>query len=167
MALVPLPNIPSTNDPNRLVNSMLLVRVGLILLYAMFAALGGYRLYFFNTQKVKAQFRGQQALTERGQAGLPGIPVVRFGADQRARPLSITIIGWYLIIASALAPLSVAFTETLFFRSKLQTCRTPSSGLPPEERRRETKRRHKTLPTALGRNDVTGNILLFTYLYLL
>src|ERR1700737_484885 len=98
---------------------MLLGRVGLILLYAMFAALGGYWLYFFNTQKVKAQFRGQQALTERGQAGLPGIPVVRFAADQRARPLSITIIGWYLIIASALALLSVVFTNTLFFRSKL------------------------------------------------
>ena len=119
VALVPLPNTPSTNDPNRLVNSMLLVRVGLILLYAMFAALGGYWLYFFNTQKLKAQFRGQQVLTERGQAGLPGIPVVRFGADQRARPLSITIIGWYLIIASALALLSVVFTNTLFFRSKL------------------------------------------------
>ena len=123
MALVPLPNTPSTNDPNRLVNSMLLVRVGLILLYAMFAALGGYWLYFFNTQKVKAQFRGQQLFTEIGQSEVPGrpsaIPGVRFGPDRRSKPLSITIIGWYLIIASALALLSVVFTNTLFFRSKL------------------------------------------------
>jgi len=28
MALVPLPNTPSTNDPNRLLNIMLLVRLG-------------------------------------------------------------------------------------------------------------------------------------------
>ena len=93
---------------------MLLVRASLTLLYAMFAALGSYWLYFFNSQKVKAQFRAQQLLTELGRLEVPGTPAVRFGPDQHARPLSITIIGWYLIIASALAPLSVLFTSTFF-----------------------------------------------------
>lgn len=123
MALVPLPNTPSAYDPNRPFNIILVVRIGLTVLYAMFAALGGYWLYFFNTQKVKAQFRPQQPLTEAGQAEVPGSPsgmlAVRFGPDQRARPLSITIIGWYLIVASALAPVSVLFTNTLFSRLKL------------------------------------------------
>jgi hypothetical protein len=48
-----------------------------------------------------------------GGWGLPSaIPGVRFGPDQHARPLSITIIGWYLIIGSALGPLSILFTST-------------------------------------------------------
>jgi hypothetical protein len=123
MALVPFPTTSSADDPNRPFNIMLVVRVGGTLLYAMSAALGGYWLYFFNTQKVKAQFRAQQPLTEVGQAEVPalpsGIPSVRFGPDQRIRPLSITIIGWYLIIASALAPLSIVFVNNLFSRLNL------------------------------------------------
>jgi hypothetical protein len=123
MAFIPLPNTPSVNDPNPPFNIMLIVRVGGTLVYAIFAALGGYWLYFFNTQKVKAQFRRQQPFTEIGRSEVPGllsaIPGVRFGPDQHTRPLSITIIGWYLIIASALGPLSIAFTGTFFPRFKL------------------------------------------------
>jgi hypothetical protein len=123
MAFIPLPNTTSVNDPNPPFNIMLIVRVGGTLVYAMFAALGGYWLYFFNTQKVKAQFRGQQPFTEIGRSEVPGllsaIPGVRFGPDQHTRPLSITIIGWYFIIASALGPLSIAFTGTFFPRFKL------------------------------------------------
>jgi hypothetical protein len=123
MAMIPLPNMPSADDSNPPFNIMLLVRVGGTLLYAMFAALGGYWLYFFNTQKVKAQFRGQQPSMELGQAQLPGLPSgisgARFGPDQRPRPLSITIIGWYLIIASAFATLSVVLVSTLYSRLKL------------------------------------------------
>jgi hypothetical protein len=39
--------------------------------------------------------------------------------DHRARPLSITIIGWYLIIGSAFAVLSLVLTNALFARLKL------------------------------------------------
>jgi len=122
MAFIPLPNPPSVNDPPA-VNIMLVVRVGMSLVYAMFAALGGYWLYFFNTQKVKAQFRGQQFSMVAGQAELTGGPSeisgVRFGPDQYARPLSITIIGWYLIIASAFAMPSVIFVSMVFARLKM------------------------------------------------
>jgi hypothetical protein len=120
MAFIPLPNPPSVSDPNPPFNIMIVVRVGGTLVYAMFAALGSFWLYFFNTQKVKSQFRGQQFSTEAGQAEAPGlpsaIPGVRFGPDQRARPLSITIIGWYLIISSAFTMLSVVFANILFSR---------------------------------------------------
>lgn len=123
MAFVPIPNPPSVNGPNPQFNIVLMVRVGGTLLYAMFATLGGFWLYFFNTQKVKAQFRGQQPFAESAQSELAGLPsansAVRFGPDQYSRPLSITIIGWYLIIGSALGPLSILFTNTLFPRSKL------------------------------------------------
>jgi len=122
MALVPLPNTPSVNDPPP-INIMLMVRVGGTLVYAMLAALGGYWLYFFNTQKAKIQFRGQQFSRAAEQAELTGVPSeisgVRFGPEQRATPLSITIIGWYLIIASAFAMLSVVFVNTLFARLKM------------------------------------------------
>jgi len=123
MALVPLPNTPSVNDPNPPFHIMLMVRVGGTLVYALFAALGGFWLYFFNTQKVKAQFRGQQVSMAAGQTEVPGLSPgtsgVRFGPDHRSRPLSITIIGWYLIIASALGPLSIAFTGTFFPQFRL------------------------------------------------
>ena len=122
MAFIPLPNPPSVNDPPA-VNIMLVVRVGMSLVYAMFAALGGYWLYFFNTQKVKVQFRGQQPFTGSAQSELTGVPSeisgVRFGPDQHARPLSITIIGWYLIIASAFAMPSVLFVSIVFARLKM------------------------------------------------
>jgi hypothetical protein len=122
LALLPL-NTPSVNDPNPPFNIMLMVRVGGTLVYALFAALGGFWLYFFNTQKVKSQFRGQQFSMAARQAEGTGVPSeisgVRFGPDQRARPLSITIIGWYLIIASAFAMLSVVFANILFSRLPL------------------------------------------------
>jgi len=123
MAFMPLPNPPSVNDTNSPFNIMLIVRVGGTLVYAMFAALGGYWLYFFNTQKVKTQFRAQQPSPEIGQSEvlvLPSaIPGVRLGPDHRARPLSVTIIGWYLIIGSAFAVLSLVLTNALFARLKL------------------------------------------------
>jgi hypothetical protein len=123
MALVPLPNTPSSNDPSPPFNIMLMVRVGGTLVYALFAALGGFWLYFFNTQKVKVQFRGQQFSMAAGQAEGTGVPSeisgVRFGPDQHVRPLSITIIGWYLIISSAFAVLSLVLTNALFTRLKL------------------------------------------------
>jgi hypothetical protein len=122
LALLPL-NTPSVNDPNPPFNIMLMVRIGGTLVYALFAALGGFWLYFFNTQKVKSQFRGQQFSMAAGQAEGTGVPSeisgVRFGPDQRARPLSITIIGWYLIISSAFAMLSVVFANILFSRLPL------------------------------------------------
>jgi hypothetical protein len=118
MAFVPIPNPPRVNDPNPQFNIVLMIRVGGTLLYAMFATLGGFWIYFFNTQKVKTQFRGQQPFTESAKCELAGLPsanpAVRFGPDQYFRPLSITIIGWYLIIGSALGPLSILFTSAVF-----------------------------------------------------
>jgi len=118
MAFVPIPNPPSINGPNPQFNIVLMVRVGGTLLYAMFATLGGFWLYFFNTQKVKAQFRKQQPFTQAAQSEVPGLPSptpgVRFGPDHHGSPLSITIIGWYLVIGSALGPLFIVFNSAFF-----------------------------------------------------
>lgn len=112
MAFVPLPN---TNDPNLPVNFMPLMRVGMVLFYAAFAALGGFWLYFFNKRGVKAQFQAMQPVPQSaaGDAFL-GAAIPAPISNQPTRPLSITIIGWYLLVTSALAPLGLLFSSKFF-----------------------------------------------------
>jgi hypothetical protein len=106
LAVIPFPN---TNDPNLPSNFMPIMRTGMVLFYAMFAALGCFWLYFFNKQSVKAQFQ----VREPGLESAAGTPIAALGAS-RARPLSITIIGWFLLIGSALAPLGLLFNSAFF-----------------------------------------------------
>jgi len=103
LAVIPFPN---TNDPNLPSNFMSIMRTGMVLFYAMFAALGCFWLYFFNKQSVKAQFQVKQPALESAA----GTPIAAPGAS-RARPLSITIIGWFLLIGSAFAPLGLLFNS--------------------------------------------------------
>jgi len=106
LAVIPF---PSANDPNLPSNFMPIMRTGMVLFYAMFAALGCFWLYFFNKQSVKAQFQVKQPALESAA----GTPIAAPGAS-RARPLSITIIGWFLLIGSALAPLGLLFNSAFF-----------------------------------------------------
>ena len=106
IAVIPFPN---TNDPNLPSNFMPIMRTGMVLFYALFAALGCFWLYFFNKQRVKAQFQVKQPALESAA----GTPIAAPGAS-RARPLSITIIGWFLLIGSALAPLGLLFNSAFF-----------------------------------------------------
>jgi hypothetical protein len=106
IAVIPFPN---TNDPNLSSTFMSIMRIGMVLFYAMFAALGCFWLYFFNKQSVKAQFQVKQPALESAA----GTPIGAPGAS-RARPLSITIIGWFLLIGSALAPLGLLFNSAFF-----------------------------------------------------
>jgi hypothetical protein len=81
----------------------------------MFAALGGFWLYFFNGRNVKAQFVGQQPLATSASPELfAGAPYAGHRPSSRARPLSITIIGWFLLVGSALTPLCILFNKILF-----------------------------------------------------
>lgn len=110
MAVIPL---PASHDPNLPSNFMTVMRIGMALFYGMFAALGGFWLYFFNKRTVKVQFQTMQPVPESAAGDLfvgTAVPVV----DQPARPLSITIIGWFLLISSALAPVSLLINGRLF-----------------------------------------------------
>jgi hypothetical protein len=112
MVFIPLPN---NNDPNLPSNFIAIIRVGAVLIYAMFAALGGFWLYFFNGRNVKAQFVGQQPLATSASPELfAGAPYAGHRPSSRARPLSITIIGWFLLVGSALTPLCILFNKILF-----------------------------------------------------
>ena len=107
MAFIRLPN---TNDPNLPSNFVAIIQGGIALFYGTLAALGGFWLYFFNRQTVKAQFQAEQAVMEAGVPDLPaGIPPAGHNASQRVRPLSISIIAWFLLIGSALAPIWFLF----------------------------------------------------------
>jgi hypothetical protein len=114
IAFIPL---PKTNDPNLPVNLMPLMRIGMALFYAAFAALGGFWLYFFNKRTVKAQFQAVQLVPESAAGDsflgvtVPAIPAPV--TTQPARPLSIAIIGWFLLIASAIAPLGLLMNRAL------------------------------------------------------
>src|SRR5256884_3355611 len=50
IALIPLPN---AYDPNLPSNFMSVMRIGMSVFYGMFAALGAFWLYFFNTRSAK------------------------------------------------------------------------------------------------------------------
>lgn len=67
--LIPLPNS----------HDLSVVRFGMALFYGVFAALGGFWLYFFNTRSVKVQFRAEAAGT-----GIRGRGFVFGSANPRA-----------------------------------------------------------------------------------
>lgn len=103
--LIPLPN---SHDPSLPFNFMSVTRIAMALFYGVFAVLGGCWLYFFNKRSVKVQFEERPSTLESA-AQIPA-PAV----SQGARPLSTTIIGWFLLITAALAPLGLLFNRAFF-----------------------------------------------------
>jgi hypothetical protein len=111
MAVIPLPD---SHDPHLPSNFMTVMRIGMGLFYGMFAALGGFWLYLFNKRSVKAQFQTMQPIPETAAGDLfvgTALPVPV--SNQPARPLSITIIGWFLLVSWALAPLFLLLNHAL------------------------------------------------------
>ena len=103
--LIPLPNS----------HDLSVVRFGMALFYGVFAALGGFWLYFFNTRSVKVQFQQRPPAPESAAGDLfLAAPIPGPTISQGARPLSITIIGWFLVIGSGLAPLGLLFNRAFF-----------------------------------------------------
>ena len=117
MAVIPL---PSANNPHLPANFLTIIRVALILFYGFFAALGGFWVYFFTRRSVKEEFQRQlQAayplVAAPSFAYPPGaLPSAVPGPIRSARPVSITIIGWFLLIGSALGPLSIPLMRVFF-----------------------------------------------------
>jgi len=117
IAIIPLP-IPA--DPQLPENFMTFLRVSMVTFYAVLAAPGLFWLIFFNRKNVKAEFQGQ-SYREFPPAAVPAFSDASAGVAfavpppvRSARPVSITVIGWFLLIGSAVAPLSIWFTGTLF-----------------------------------------------------
>jgi len=117
MAFVPFPSVSQSNVP---AGFMVFLRVGMVIYYAAISALGGFWLYFFNKRSVKVQF---QAVQPVGNSPTPNdfrdMSVRAPTAAQRVRPLSITIIGWFLLIGSGSAPLFLLMDLALFDLKKL------------------------------------------------
>jgi hypothetical protein len=92
-------------DPQAPSNFLTVVRLIIGLVYGTLGTLGGFWIYFFNKKIVKAQFRGELPFMEEGVAGVLG---------HRIRPLSITIIGWFLIVGSAITPFFLVMNRSIF-----------------------------------------------------
>lgn len=121
MVFVPLP----TNDPNVPPIVMTFMRVGMVFFYGAFAALGGFWLYFFNMRAVKAQFRGEQPIETAVAAPSEALPETRLAsasAGTRARPLSISIIAWFLLAGCVFGPLCLWFDSIIFPGVQLPIC---------------------------------------------
>jgi len=108
MAVISFPN---NADPSLPPHFMTIMRVGMALWYAMNAGLAGFWLYYFNKQSVKAQFRGEQPVAE---PGAPDLPLGASSTGLRERPLSITIIGWFLLVGSVFTSLYLLVYSAFF-----------------------------------------------------
>jgi hypothetical protein len=119
MAFIQLP-IPK--DPNLPSNFATVMRIGIVVFYGLLAALAGFWLYFFNRSSVRAQFQRKQAAGGPA-AHLPAeMPSANLSAPTRARPLSITIIAWFLLIGSAFGPLGLLYSHAVFRSVPLPMC---------------------------------------------
>jgi hypothetical protein len=106
--MMPFPP-PGTVPSPQLTPSLLMgMRIFLTLLYAALAVLGGWWLYFFNKRSTKEQFlKVRGAPLERAL----GEPAVAPGT----RPLSITLIAWYLLISAFIGVLGLSVNPPVFF----------------------------------------------------
>ena len=110
--LIPLPN---SHDPSLPFNFMSVTRIAMALFYGVFAVLGCSWLYFFNKRSVKVQFEERPSTLESAAGDLFSAAQIPAPAvSQGVRPLSTTIIGWFLLITAALAPLGLLFNRAFF-----------------------------------------------------
>jgi hypothetical protein len=101
MLLVPFPTPPDVADPALMQRVMAATRVGMIFVYGLLAALGGWWLYFFNSPAVKDQFGSAR----RPNAASPAAwapAAVRSALPKR--PISITIIAYISLIGACVLP---------------------------------------------------------------
>jgi hypothetical protein len=72
-------------------NVTLMIKIGIEVFYGIIAGIGVWWICFFNTRSVKQQFRSVSADASSEAASLPP-----------GRPLSISIIGWLMVISSCI-----------------------------------------------------------------
>jgi hypothetical protein len=121
--VVPIPTTPENAlDPSVVTG----IRLGMGGFMLALAGVGVWWLVFFNRAKVKEQF-GQFPQTlaslSQPQTGYPGQGASVGAADSGAsgRPLSITIIAWFLLIGCLFIPLSLVLRSPAILFTKLLT----------------------------------------------
>jgi len=106
MFVMPVAPPPNMDDPELYRQVLFATKIFVAVLYGLLALTAALWLYFFNTRFVRDQFRGTQTLAN--VTAEPGIVPVKASRQHRGRPVSISVIGWYLVITGLLAPLSLA-----------------------------------------------------------
>ena len=100
---------PGTAPSPELTKEMLAAtRIFMAVLYGILAALGGWWIYFFNKRSTKDQFLKVRI---PGLEGMPGGEVI----SPYARPLSITLIAWWLLISGFIGVLGLSVNPPVFF----------------------------------------------------
>lgn len=105
--VIPLATPPNVDDPEMFRHIMLATRFVMAIVYGLMISTAAFWLYFFNTRSVRDQFKG--IATAASIVSAPGvIPEVAPPSRQfRVRPLSISIIAWYLVVTCLFFPLSL------------------------------------------------------------
>lgn len=120
VAFVPLP-IPK--DPNLPSHFALTIRAGISVFYGLLGALAIFWLFFFNRRSVKEQFRRKRPVLDESTQYLPSeIPSAKPAMPSSARPLSITIIAWFLLVGSASLPFFLLYSRTMFRNVPVPFC---------------------------------------------
>jgi uncharacterized membrane protein (DUF2068 family) len=88
-SFIPMQPVPNASVPE---NFYTLFRAGMVVFYGLQAALGGWWLYYFTRRAVKAQFGAGATLPAGAVAA-------------RKRPISITVIAWFLIVTACFLPM--------------------------------------------------------------
>lgn len=106
--MVPFPPPGTVVNPQLTPGLLTGMRIFLTLLYGVLAVLGGWWLCFFNKRSTKEQF-----------LKLPGAMPRRISDDLMiapgTRPLSITLIAWYLLISAFIGVLGLSVNPPVFF----------------------------------------------------
>jgi hypothetical protein len=101
MLLVPFPTPPDVADPALMQRVMAATRVGMIVVYGLLAALGGWWLYFFNSRAVKDEFGSARTPEAASPVAWAPAPI---GSASPKRPISITIIAYISLIGACVLP---------------------------------------------------------------
>ena len=118
MLLMPLPAAPAGAATQ---STMTGLRLGMGGFWFGIAGIGVWWLILFTRPKVKAQFTAPSLACLTGEGLQPATPALIGQSPSSARPLSITIIAWLLLVGCAFFPINFVIHAPAIFFTKLVT----------------------------------------------
>ena len=118
MLLMPLPAAPAGAATQSTMTGIRLVMGGF---WFGIAGIGVWWLILFTRPKVKAQFAAPSPAYLTGEGLQPATPALIAQSPSSARPLSITIIAWLLLVGCAFFPINFLIHAPAIFFTKLVT----------------------------------------------